>query len=230
MTIDLRMASPILVTTCYVGNTPYQATVDTGAGKVLARHTVTKMYDKSSTKYVVIAANGEELEVLGTTQLSINVFGTEFSTECIIVSNLDCDLILGTSFLDEFGFDIQYRSHAISFESNGITKNIPIPCERHGNPGPAVRVTKKGHILEVAKDCIIPALTAYKIINIDEKNKSNGTCPEIDFQKGRDWPKNMKIAQITPHNLNFCQSALANEGKTSLYLKAGLALGYVTAL
>lgn len=163
MIIDLRMASPILTAPAYVNGKALEATLDSGCGAALVHARITDAGEAPDRRYTVIAADGNELAVRGVVHLKLTLFESEFMYKCIIVDGLDTDIILGTAFLDHFGFDINFTKHWISVVNQGMTCYWPMPCKEHNDPGPTLQVSIRDGRVVAARETELPPRSAFRV-------------------------------------------------------------------
>ena len=127
--IDLRNASPILTVDSEIVGVAgeHKSTLDTGAGRPLINSGLVSNHRASDRNYRVIAADGNTLAVKGIKTIEVIFFGALFEVECLVVSGLDCSLILGESFLIEYGFDINHSNGTITFPilDQRVTVSMP---------------------------------------------------------------------------------------------------------
>ena len=127
--IDLRKTTPILTARSKIVGVPgeHQGTLDTGAGRPLINSNLVSDHRPSDRAYRVIAADGNALTVKGTKNMKIILFDALFEVECLVVKGLDCSLILGESFLIDYGFDIKHSNGTITFSTANKKITVSMP-------------------------------------------------------------------------------------------------------
>ena len=102
---------------------PVRITIDSGATGNMIRHTLVQplgCHMTSSSQSVHQADGSSPLHVVGETCLSFNHEGREFTFECLVVRNLDVDVLAGTPFMEANDIAVCPAKHQVILGDGSI--------------------------------------------------------------------------------------------------------------
>ena len=152
------------------------AVLDTGAGPNLVRadllpdHTLSTLYRKKRIVNLASASN-HRLKTLGIAMLTVNIEGYICREPFVVVQALAADVILGATYIDRHGYDINIRQQTFRL-IDGTT--VPIRCRAASIPKPvrsdeptqvAPRGRPKEELVRVAQSIVLPPETNVKVIS-----------------------------------------------------------------
>ena len=221
--ITLPSINSIYSVNGYIGDTPVNFLVDSGAALSVVHYNLVKDMQLTQTSHCAVGANGSPLDVVGQIMVTITLGDFMIGHNFVVVRNLTVDCLLGADFMKHYAAVLDCDHNTLSL---GRESKVTVPLALNHQPV-LCKASRAVHLVRSSQDLEIPARSVQLIVGSTDSPSADATVMLVEPLDT--LPHQLHVAR----SLNSCYNnqvtiQILNVSPSPVTIYKGMSLGKVT--